>query len=368
MEVSTTISFNHPSQGRAHARPFTLRVINALHRMENKEETAYTLSMSQFRKDPVSGEWMLIAPERSHRPHTFKKTVRKAQPKAKCPFENLEANGNWPPLLIQGKGKAWRAVLVPNKYPALRHALNCPVEMVQGPYRLTDGVGYHELVITRDHQKDFPLLSSPHAIEVFKLFRERYRTIDEDGCMVYLSIFGNWGPSAGASVAHPHYQLIALPVLPPSIARSYAGSEAYFKKTKHCIHCDLIAAEKKDATRIIAENSEAIAFAPFVSRMPYEVKIFPKRHTPGFRDATDASLAGAAVLLQKVLRSMKKKLGDPDYNFYMHSSPLKDSRRYDHYHWHIEVVPKLGTPAGFELSTGLIINDVDPEQTAKLLR
>jgi UDPglucose--hexose-1-phosphate uridylyltransferase len=328
----------------------------------------YYLAMSQFRKDPVSGEWVILAPERGLRPHSFKNTKRVLAPKSKCPFEDLMKSGNWPPVLEYDEKGKWQIVVLPNKYPALKHEALCPQELADGPYRVTEGIGYHELLITRDHAKSFPMLPPVHALEVFRLFGERYRTIDKDHCMAYLSVFANWGPSAGASIAHPHYQLMALPVIPPVIQHSYDGSAAYFKKNKSCVHCDIIATERKKKVRIIAENSEAIAMAPFVSRDPYEVKIFPKKHSARFEGSTEAALKGVAVLLQSTLAAMKKKLGDPDYNFYIHTAPLLDQLKYDHYHWHVEVAPKISIPAGFELATGIDINAVDPDTVAKLLR
>ncbi len=324
--------------------------------------------MSQFRRDPVSGEWIIIAPERAARPHPVQQRKRLSTPLAKCPFEDLHGSGNWPPILEYDEKGKWQMAIIPNKYPALVHAERCPRELQVGPYHVTEGLGYHELLVTRDHKKGFADLAPRHALQAFRMFRERYRAIDRDECMAYLVVFGNWGPSAGASLTHPHYQLMALPVIPPNVARSYAGSERHFRRAKRCVHCDIIAAERKAGTRVIFENSGAIAIAPFVSHSPYEVKIFPKRHHAAFERSPEGVLADAAALLQKVLGRMRARLGDPDYNFYIHTAPLREHERYAHYHWQIEVVPKMGIPAGFELSTGIDIDQVDPDRVAALLR
>lgn len=325
--------------------------------------------MPQFRKDPVSGEWVIMAPERAKRPDRLKERKAKKPADLKnCPFEEPQKTGNWPPISIfEEKGK-WQILIIPNKYPALTHKNDCPLEMKEGPYRLEEGVGYHELVITRDHRKDFSSLPPRHALEVFKAFKDRYRNIDQDSCMAYLSIFGNYGATAGASLDHPHYQLMALPIIPPIIMRSYAGSERYFKKHKRCIHCELLNFEKKEKVRVVGENDAAIAIAPFVSYSPYEVRIFPKKHIPSFENSPDKVLEGASGLLQKVIQSMRKKLGDPDYNFYIHTAPLQKQESFGHYHWHIEVSPRVTTEAGFEFATGIDVNVVLPETAAKLLR
>lgn len=332
--------------------------------------TYYLLvNMPQFRKDPVSGEWIIMAPERAKRPENFKKKrVRPTGDLKSCPFEDLKKTGNWPPILQFPEKGDWRMVVVANKYPALEHKNECPVAVSTGPYESMEGVGYHELLITRDHRKDFGGLPPQDALQVFKMFAKRYAGIDKDSCMAYLSIFGNWGPASGASIAHPHYQMMALPIVPPIVMRSYEGSEKYFKKYKRCIHCELVDFERKAKVRVVDENSSAIAIAPFVSYSPYEVKIFPKGHATCFEHSTDYTWKGVAELLQGVIRKMKRKLNDPDYNFYIHTGPLKNQSRYKHYHWHIEISPRVTLAAGFEFATGIDVNVVSPEMTAKILR
>jgi UDPglucose--hexose-1-phosphate uridylyltransferase len=174
--------------------------------------------------------------------------------------------------------------------------------------------------------------------------------------------------TAGASLSHPHYQLLSLPIIPPHVNHALRGAERYFKTHHRCVHCDIIAYELKRKKGLIAENAEAIAFAPFASREPYVVQVFPKKHQAYFEAGSPASLRGVAALVQKVLARMTKRLGDPDYNFFIHSAPLKDQKKFGHYHWHVEVAPKMATAAGFELSTGVDINTVLPETAAKHLK
>lgn len=317
---------------------------------------------SQLRQDLVSGDWIVVVPARSKRPHQISKKA------ATCPFENPQKSGHEKPILIYGNHN-WQLQIVENKFPAFRHKTNrCAIMAKTGPYLVTETVGHHEVVITRSHTKNFPLLSETEANQVFEAFRDRYLMLLNDKCISYISIFHNWGPSAGASIYHPHYQIIAIPVVPPDVEHSLAGSLNFYKKRKQCVHCVMIGEELKHKRRIIYQNQGAIAFAPFVSKEPFEIRIFPKKHLPYFENTLDHDLEHVVQALQKVLRKIKKNLKDADYNFFIHTAPIRDKEKYNPYHWHIEVRPKITIMAGFELGTGIEINAVDPDIAAKLLR
>lgn len=339
--------------------------------------------MSEFRKDLVSGEWIIMAPERAKRPHDMLAKIPKRipAPKRGCPFENPETNGNWPPILVLPKGsdingagggkkyRKWDVILLPNKFPAVAHQPGCAAQFHEGPYTLSTGIGYHDLVITRDHNKNFPRLAVEQATDVFRILRERYHMLKKDDCIMYVSAMHNWGPTVGASIYHPHYQVFSLPIIPPNIMHSLHGSELYARKHRRCVHCEIVKYEQKARQRVVDQNAHAIAVAPFTSYRPFETKIFPKKHRPYFEMSTDAELKGCTLLLRSVLRRMEKYLHDPDLNFYIHTAPLKKQENYEHYHWHIEVVPNVPpSPGGFELGTGIEINTVLPERAAALLR
>ncbi|MEK7607962.1 MAG: DUF4921 family protein [Patescibacteria group bacterium] len=329
-----------------------------------------TKYMAEFRKDPVSGDWIVVAPERAGRPHGFSdgKSRRRPTPKKTCPFEDLEKTGNWPPIIAYPNRESWRVVLIPNKYPALRHSNVCVKSINLGPYETMPGIGYHDLVVTRDHENNFSRLSLSEALRIFLIFQERYRGIKKDKCLTYVSAFSNWGASAGASLYHPHYQLLALPIVPPEVSHSLRGSHEYFTKKRRCAHCDIIKHERKGGKSIIAENKDAIAFAPFASRHPYKIRIFPKKHYAFFEETDEKPLRAVAELLQRVLKKIEKNLNDPDYNFFIHTAPLKNQKSHSHYHWHVEVIPKMAQEGGFELGTGVDINVVPPEELARILK
>jgi len=331
--------------------------------------------MSQLRQDIVSGDWVIIAPGRAARPRFLdeKKPPRKPAPKATCPFEDLEKSGNWPPMLAYPNAKNWKLALVPNKYPALTHGTVCAALVRHGMYRVMAGAGVHDLLITRDHDKNFADLGPRLAARVFFMLQERHRMMAKDPCAAYVSSFFNWGLRAGASIWHPHYQTLTLPIVPPHVTQSVRGAEEYFKENGRCVRCDMVRAEKKEKARVIFEDGYAIALAPFASKGSFEVSILPKQHFSHFGATPPAVVSAVAHILQAVMKSMKKNLNDPDLNFLIHGAPLgalgaKRLALSEAHHWHIEVVPKISIPAGFEISTGMFINVVDPDMAAKILR
>ena len=173
-------------------------------------------------------------------------------PIAGCPLENPQASGNADPSLIyNGQGGDWTVQVLPNKYPAVDERLIISVWEKHGPYFILPGFGKHDLVVTRDHFNNFADLSHEEADLVFRAFKDRYHMFIEEGkYLAYVSIFQNWGLSAGASLFHPHYQMIALPIVPPHIAHSLRGSNEYFKEHHACVHCVIIKQELEEKTRV----------------------------------------------------------------------------------------------------------------------
>lgn len=327
--------------------------------------------MSELREDIVSGDWVIIATGRAKRPEDLlrRRARRAAAPKDTCPFEDLQRSGNWPPIALYPSAGPWKIAVIPNKYPALTHEGGCMHNMMRGIYRAKTGVGDHEIVVTRDHRKSFATLAPRAAKELFAVIQARHKVLAKDECNAYIATFFNWGPASGASLSHPHYQILALPIIPPHVVHSLAGALRYFKKHRRCVRCDIIAAERRKKERVVAENRHAIAIAPYASKRPFEVSIFPKPHASSFADTPKAVMEDVALMLQSVMQRMKKRLHDPDLNFFIHDAPV-DGRAYPHHHWHVEVVPVdvISPPGGFEISTVVNINVVDPAAAAAVLR
>lgn len=322
----------------------------------------------ELRQDLVSGDWILIAPKRGKRPEELgeKIEIQRSDP-ATCPF--CAPQKDVAPVLFYGTNDDdWVVQIIPNKFPAVNRSDQDVTISRQGPYRTVSGYGYHDVVITKDHDANFPKLSREAAFDVFKAFRERYHALAADEHISYVSIFHNWGPKAGASLYHPHYQIIAIPVIPPDVQHSLDGSERYFGEHNACVHCEMLSWEHAHGNRIVFENEHAVAFAPFVSREPFELRVFPKTHEAYFEDTSDDVLRGVVEALHESLSRLEKGLKQPHYNFFLHTSPARHKERYSHYHWHIEMQPKLNISAGFELSTGIEINTIDPDTAAEFLR
>ncbi|MBI1838903.1 MAG: DUF4931 domain-containing protein [Candidatus Colwellbacteria bacterium] len=324
---------------------------------------------NELRQDLVSGDWILFSPKRGRRPNEFKEKKKRARASiVNCVFERPRKASGGNPILISPLGDDWRVQLVPNRYPALTHNGLRHKIYKRGPYAVVPGTGHHDLVITKNHDDNFSKLSEDDANLLFRVFRDRYLMLLDDDDIRYVSIFHNWGPKAGASIYHPHYQVIALPVVPPDVEHSLSGSKKYFRNNRICVHCLQIKWEKQQKKRVIFENSCAIAFAPFVSRSEFEIRLFPKKHLPFFEDTSEVELGCMVHALQKVLRLLEKSLKDPDYNFFIHTAPVKNKQEFRHYHWHVEIQPKITLAAGFELGTGMEINVVDPDEAARIIK
>jgi UDPglucose--hexose-1-phosphate uridylyltransferase len=183
----------------------------------------------------------------------------------------------------------------------------------------------------------------------------------------YISIFKNYGRSAGASIVHPHNQIVAMPVIDPDVARSIHGSAKYYQSHKECVHCNMLQWELEEKVRTVYENKEFVVVCPFVSRVSFEVRIYPKQHLSYFERITPEQKLRLGEAVKTALGKVKYNLDDPDYNMFLHTAPC-DGQLYDHYHWHLEIFPKTSIWAGLELSTGMEVCTVLPEEAAGLLR
>lgn len=327
-------------------------------------------SISELRQDIVSGDWVVIATGRGKRPDEFSQQKKRVfrQPKETCPFETLhdEVSNVYTRGLDKEFGKWWVQV-IPNKYPAFGKG-ECGVFTKQGPYEVTQGVGFHEVVITQDHDRSIARMTDEETELIIRAYQDRFLAVKDDACVEYVSIFHNHGPLAGASMSHPHSQIIAIPVVPPDVGRSLEGSLRYYGEHHECVHCTVISYELKEKKRIIYQNDSFVAIAPFASRSAFEVRIFPKRHTSRFEEIGERDRKLAANALRLSLAKMYQGLNNPDYNFFLHTAPTDDGGTFSHYHWHFEIVPKTAIWAGFEIGTGIEISAIAPEVAAAFLR
>ncbi|PJE64789.1 MAG: hypothetical protein COU90_00790 [Candidatus Ryanbacteria bacterium CG10_big_fil_rev_8_21_14_0_10_43_42] len=340
---------------------------------EKKEKTH---RYSELRQDIVSGEWVLIATGRAKRPDQYASRSRqKPASETHCPFEGPRINDKEPILWYphpESNAKDnfddWFVQVVENLYPAVtpHEKKTCAIAKQDGLYNTMSGIGYHELIITRPHERSLGEMTPQEAALVVRSYRERYMALGDDECVAYILVFHNHGHEAGASISHPHSQLVALPIVPPDVQRSFHGSAMFYKKFKTCIHCQIIHWERKQKSRIVYENDTFLVITPYAPHGSFELRIYPKEHASHFKYIPEESIEQLGDALSKALGMLHRTLKDPAYNFFIHTTPENEENT-DHYHWHFELLPKISTPAGLELGTGLDVIAVAPEQVPGLL-
>jgi UDPglucose--hexose-1-phosphate uridylyltransferase len=326
---------------------------------------------SELRKDPVIGRWVIIAGERGKRPNPFRQYSAAVENGEPCPFCPGHEEMTPPEVMAYRKpgeaGSKWTVRVVPNRFPALRIEGELD-KHGEGLYDKMRGVGAHEVVIeTPEHGSDPALYSPAQMGDLVRAYRDRVTDLHRDGRFRFVLVFKNHGAAAGATLSHPHSQIIALPVVPIRIASELAGARRYHDYRGRCIYCDILSQELANPRRLVAQNGEFVAYTPFASRFPFEVSILPRQHGAFFRDITSLQMEGLAEILQDVLRRYKLALKNPPYNYVIHTAPPGHPHP-DQYHWQVEVIPKLTEVAGFEWGSGFYINPTPPEEAAATLR
>lgn len=319
------------------------------------------MTRSEFRKDIVSGDWILVAGGLKKKPNFFAKTFKRPRISKKgCPFENV-AKGH--KLILSSEF----AKVVLNKFPILTPHKVCPIPLSEAPYKKMAGVGFQELVITPNHSRSLGDMTKEEVLSVLEAYLSRYQALKKEKCIEYILIFHNHGPSAGATVPHPHSQILALPIIPLDVSRSLSGSASYFKKYSRCVHCAILEKELRDKKRIIYKNRDFIAIAPYASHVSFETRLYPLKHGSNFEDMSQAEKENFADMMRVVLAKLKNGMNDTDYNFFIHTAPVK-ADHVKHYHWHLEILPRTSIWGGVELGTGTEVIKMPPEQAARILR
>jgi UDPglucose--hexose-1-phosphate uridylyltransferase len=329
--------------------------------------------MSVLRQDPTTKEWVIVATERARRPHDFKKQATRSPAPARdplCPFcPGNEAKTPGELLRLGDEAKSgWSVRVVPNKFPAVVSGGELQRRELGPLFREMDGVGHHE-VIVESQRHDLPVaLMSAGAVElVLRAYQERYRVLREDSRVKYLIIFRNHGQTAGTSLEHPHSQLVATPIAPMLLRRKYEVAIGHYDDTGRCLYCDLVEEELAARVRVVQETDDFVVFHPYASRVPFETWIAPKRHQPSFGLVEPQELSALSGVLRQTLYALHTGLGDPDFNYIVHSAPMEDETK-AYYLWHIQILPRLTTIAGFELGSGIFITTMLPEESAAFVR
>ncbi len=346
----------------------------------------------EIRINPVvPQESVLVSTERGQRPKRAEAPAPRDNRShvESCPFCSGNEDRTPPAIFTYPENGPWEIRIVENLYPVLGDDRNHP-NLSLGLQQIIDGYGRHEVVIDHNqHGVGISDMSTVHVANLFAAFRQRTEDLfAADPRLRYVLIFKNFGPAAGASIAHTHSQLVAMPVVPENVHAELVSSRDYFGKHYRCIFCTLIdealsfettiydrasgeVRRRIDVGQYVVERGEHfIAIKPFASRFEWEVHILPLNHEADFLALRADSMADLASVLQRTLARLDQVLGGAQYNFFVHTLPhdpmYADCRA--SYHWHIEICPRTEIPSGFELGSGLFVNTVSPEEAAQRLR
>ncbi|MFH1231721.1 MAG: galactose-1-phosphate uridylyltransferase [Planctomycetota bacterium] len=330
--------------------------------------------MSELRKDPILGRWVIIASERAARPVDFQhKSSASIKSNTPCPFcEGNEATT--PPEIYalrkpfaNANGRDWLVRVVPNKFPVL--AIEGKIDKRgRGLYDQMRGIGAHEVIIeTPQHLSSFTPLPEEHIQNIFNTYQARLLDLKKDTRFAFGLIFKNVGDRAGASLEHTHSQLVVTPIVSIRILQEIEGAKNFHNYRGRCVFCDIIHQEIEDDERIIINDEHFVAVCPFASRFPFETVILPKQHLTHFEMIPSHMIPSLVHIVKQVFLKLEKALDNPAYNMLIHTTPFAMEET-EYYHWHIEIIPRITRVAGFEWGTGFYINSVPPEDAVKYLK
>jgi len=327
--------------------------------------------VSELRYNIVNREWVVIATERAKRPHDFMKPQKdvKIIPEFRqdCPFcPGNEGDLSDETFRIGGKEK-WLTRSIYNKFPALSPKEKL-VRHNDGIYHSISGYGVAEVIVeSPKHNLNLALMSDEEVENIIKAYKDRYLSLQNKEGIESVVIFRNNGSGAGTSLEHPHSQLIATPIVPPQIRNRVESAMAFFDVTGKCIFCSVLEQEMAAKIRMISENGTFASFVPYAGAAPFVTWIFPKRHTSSFGDINGLEIKDLASILKLTLSKLYYGLNNPDYNYTIRSTPVKEDGK-AYFHWYLTIVPRITLPAGFEVGSGIFINSSLPEESAEFLR
>jgi len=330
--------------------------------------------MSEYRHNLLTNQWVILAAERGSRPSDFAPATTQNLPDFDdncpfCPGNELQT----PPEMFALRQNSslpdhpgWSVRVVPNKYPALTSTSE-KADYPENP-NVRPGAGLHEVIIeSPSHRRHFAYHDPDHAIELLRTLRSRCRLHRTAQSAALICIFQNHGTSSGASLTHPHFQLIGPTIVPPHLLTLLQYHQQYRRRHHQSLFDLTLQQELQAGDRVILANDHLVAFCPFASMTPFEVHIIPRLAQPHFDDADDDTLGGMAQMMQTVLQRLDQGLGNPDYNMAFHPAPLSPSEDAA-FRWFLQICPRTNPPGGFELATQMYINTVAPERAAEFYR
>jgi UDPglucose--hexose-1-phosphate uridylyltransferase len=320
---------------------------------------------TEMRLDPLSGRWVVISAARAQRPDAFVLHAERLrhEPLKPCPFCPGHEEPTPPARVITDEAGNWITRVIANKYPAFEGDEPFIVENRGPVFTAGTAGGIHEvLVLSPDHDRTWAELSEGQSAAVMAIMRDRIGDHAKSENLRYSQAIVNAGREAGASIEHPHGQLMAMSFVPREVAEEQARFSRFAAR---CLLCTTIESELAVNERVVYADDDVVVLSPYWASVPYEMLILPTMHASHLHLAADEAIAGVGRATTKALTALQASLGDVAYNLVFHSSTFRSAETY---HWHIHLVPKATTRAGFEMGTGVAINIVPPELAATDLR
>ncbi len=321
--------------------------------------------MSQLRLNPLTGRWVTINAERAMRPTDFATRIQtvESDPSRPCPFCPGHEDPSAPAMLTIGDGDDWKMRVIPNLYPAFDGEDSLAVRNLGPVHVMAEASGTHEVfVFTRDHHSGIDTFGDDSCGQIMSVLKQRLLDHAATRNIRYTQAIVNHGREAGASLSHPHGQLLGLPFVPGEILDE---ERAFVRFEGGCILCATVESELVSGERVVLATDDAVVVCPFWSGGPYEMLVIPRHHDQHLPDASDESLAGVGRAIRDALAHLNAVFPDVSFNLVFHTAPHQHDGPF---HWHAHLWPKLTTVAGFERGTGVMINIVPPEQAADELR
>jgi UDPglucose--hexose-1-phosphate uridylyltransferase len=318
---------------------------------------------SELRYDLLNDDWVIISPARANR-------LKKKVVSSICPFCEIESQEK--AVLVYSKGikindfKKWTTAVIPNKYPVLITSQEHKEEKESNIYSRIKSAGFHELVITKDHNKSLALLPIERVKEVLTCYQQRIIEYKKHDFVKNVVVFHNHGKEAGASQAHPHSQILTVPLIDKEFKITLGRHKKHFEENNECLRCRVTNEEKKLKKRIVFENKDFIVYIPFAPKFSFQTIITPKKHSSRFEEITEKEKESLAEAFKEILSRFYKKLKNPAYNFYLHTAPM--DKEYPYFHWYFSVLPRRYSLAGFEIGAEMEILTTSPEEQAEFLR
>ncbi|MCK5807393.1 hypothetical protein KAH37_00260 [bacterium] len=329
-------------------------------------------TLPNMRKDPISNEWVIFAPEKTH---TVIRNSKESD--ALLPLDSFSPGFEYTTgstlFSVEGKHTPttdWSVRVFPAQHPLL-HVEEPHKIFGDGLYDVMARIGAHEVIVeTAREVEHLDELTPEEIVNIFTAYRARMHDLKGDKRIKTVMILKNRGTAAGGMLSEHYSELLAFPFIPPVVKSEIENSNEYYDFKNRCVFCDLIHQEESFKKRVVAENGDFIAITPYASRFPFEVSIMPKQHYAHFTNQPESTMLSLALLYKKILFAIRTLLDSPAWNAIIHTSPINTNEKqlHDSYHWHMSIFPRISSITSMTFGAGVFVNPVLPEEAATALR